>query len=475
MGLPYNPSSFATNKTILQAIEELKEYLKNNPCYKVYYVNTPYIVGTYTYNLSDVDDPDDTMTEYDVVFFTNSYYAKVIVVDTNTFDIDPAVSFQGPAGSTGPQGVSITGATIDASNHLIISLSDGNTIDAGLISAPINITYISGTYGTFTADEYNNIIKADALISNANQSIIYRKVSNDIGGGTKLFDSIYFLGYSPYHYRIQVSSDRSWNMFSGRFTITADNVYQNTASGKVLTTNGNNGASWEDIPSATYGNTVSITATSGTFSDSDFAKLGYGDSTIVYTDTYSVSTVYKLKLETASILEFEAIDAASRTNLKLIDVNKSTKAYSMTAISMITSSTISSGTATSGKVLTANGSGGCSWETAGGGSGKYAHYVKFNKFDNFVLSLVLITNDSAPYTYDTIISAITNNYSGSYLPVSGYYKVSSITYIATYIDVQSSWGSSYINGIKSDFSLNNTVCTTAVNSPNEVLDKVIAL
>ena len=137
MAIPYNPSSFATNKTILQAIEELKNYLKQNPCYKVYYVSTAYVVGTTTYNLSDVDDPDDTMTAGDIVFFNNSYYASVTNKDTNTFDIDPAVSFKGATGNTGPagadgnDGVSITGATINASGHLIITLSDGNTIDAG--------------------------------------------------------------------------------------------------------------------------------------------------------------------------------------------------------------------------------------------------------------------------------------------------------------------------------------------------------
>ena len=138
---------------------------------------------------------------------------------------------------------------------------------------------------------------------------------------------------------------------------------------------------------------VSITATSGTFSDSDFAKLGYGDSTIVYTDAYSVSTVYKLKIETASILEFEAIDAASRNNLKLIDVNKSTKVYSMTSIAMITSSTISSGSATSGKVLTANGSGGTSWETVGGGGlQKFSHsFSSWNSADFILLRKILST------------------------------------------------------------------------------------
>ena len=145
MAIPYNPSSFATNKTILQAIEELKNYLKDNPCYKVYYVNTAYVIGTTTYNLSDVDDPDDTMTAGDIVFFNNSYYANVINKDTNTFDIDPAVSFKGAtgqAGADGQDGVSVVGATINASNHLIITLSDGNTIDAGEILSNFEIIEI---------------------------------------------------------------------------------------------------------------------------------------------------------------------------------------------------------------------------------------------------------------------------------------------------------------------------------------------
>ena len=41
---------------------------------------------------------------------------------------------QGPQGEKGDQGVSITGATINESGHLIITLSDGTTIDAGLVS-----------------------------------------------------------------------------------------------------------------------------------------------------------------------------------------------------------------------------------------------------------------------------------------------------------------------------------------------------
>ena len=134
MAIPYNPSSFATNKTILEAIEELKNYLKDNPCYKVYYVNTAYVVGTYTYNLSDVDDPDDTMTEYDVVFFTNSYYAKVIVKDSTTFDIDPAVDFRGATGATGANGVSVSGASVSITLTSFASAASFNVFTSRTLS-----------------------------------------------------------------------------------------------------------------------------------------------------------------------------------------------------------------------------------------------------------------------------------------------------------------------------------------------------
>lgn len=365
MAIPYNPSSFATNKTILQAIEELKNYLKDNPCYKVYYVNTSYVVGTYTYNLSDVDDPDDTMTEYDVVFFTNSYYAKVIVKDSTTFDIDPAVDFRGATGQAGADGISVSGATINASGHLIITLSDGNTIDAGsVVISYDNTVEITANSGTLSDDDYNKLLSDDSHIK-YNSDVFYKNSESSV---YIHFFHITSGGHAAHKQTVKITKATKEFLYSENFfMIDEDSITATNVAGEVLMSNGDGTASWGTVSSG-YENTVSITATSGTFSDSDFAKLGYGDSTIVYTDAYSVSTVYKLKLETASILEFEAIDAASRTNLKLIDVNKTTKAYSMTSVAMIKSATFDSGTATSGKVLTANGSGGTSWETASASS-----------------------------------------------------------------------------------------------------------
>ena len=422
MAIPYNPSSFATNKTILQAIEELKNYLKNNPCYKVYYVNTAYVVGTYTYNLSDVDDPDDTMTAGDIVFFNNSYYASVTNKDTNTFDIDPAVSFKG---ATGSAGVSVTGATINSAGHLIITLSDGSSIDAGsvLISYDNTVT-ISSTSGTLTDDEYNKLLSDDSHIK---YDYIYYKAEE----GATLIRFLAIIGGSGTTHRHTITITKSTKAYTVQdrlLMVDESNINAGAGSeGQVLTVQNDGTADWETI-STGYENTVSITTTSGTFSDSDFAKLGYGDSTIVYTDAYNVSTVYKLKLETTSILEFEAINAASKNNLMLIDVNKTTKAYSMTSVAMIKSATFDSGTATSGKVLTANGSGGCSWETAGGGgSGKYYHDISITGSSPYTrIYLQIITTRSTPYTsISDLFTDFYALYGGNYKGASGCTEVSS--------------------------------------------------
>ena len=433
MAIPYNPSSFATNKTILQAIEELKNYLKDNPCYKIYYVNTAYVVGTTTYNLSDVDDTDGTMTAYDVVFFTNSYYAKVINVDTNTFDIEPAVSFKGAtgqAGADGTDGVSITGVSINASEHLIITLSDGNTIDAGAMpSATFDIVEFTDTLssGTFSTSDLT-LLKGDStLLKGTYYGSHYYLQKHQYG--YLYYESLYRSGNGTYSCEcIKIDdSNGAWTKLTTTLRQNprgTDIDSQTATSGQVLTADGNGGASWTTVSAGGYDNTVSITTTSGTFSDSDFAKLGYGDSTIIYNDG-TIKYTYRLKLDTASILEFECIDATSKNNLKLIDVNKGTKAYSMTSVAMIKSSTFDSGTATSGKVLTANGSGGCSWETAGGGGGGtqlYAHYVSLWLANTHQIRFILITQSSTAFsTYNDIANHINSNIGTGTLMASGTY------------------------------------------------------
>lgn len=47
---------------------------------------------------------------------------------------------QGPSGPPGPAGVGITGASMNSANHLVITLSDGQTIDAGSVGVAQTIT-----------------------------------------------------------------------------------------------------------------------------------------------------------------------------------------------------------------------------------------------------------------------------------------------------------------------------------------------
>lgn len=410
MAIPYNPSSFATNKTILQAIEELKNYLKDNPCYKIYYVNTAYVVGTTTYNLSDVDDTDGTMTAYDVVFFTNSYYAKVINVDTNTFDIEPAVSFKGATGNTGPagadgsDGVSVTNVTVNSSNHLIVTLSDGNTIDAGAINC---LTEVKASDVNSESATNREVLKAD-------------------GNGGASWGTLTVLNLSP------GTAPTGRVMQSGLYDSViwakvgvANMTSDSATAGQVLTADGSGNANWTTVSAGGYENTVTISTTSGTFSDSDFAKLGYGDSTIIYNTGYS-ELVYVPKYETGSTLVFYAIDQNSKNNLQTISIIKSTKAYSMSSFSMIKSATFDSETATAGKVLTANGSGGTSWETAGGGgSGKYYHKITYEmsigNTGGFRVFFEIINTDSSAYTTSADVISALYSFTTSYKGATGVY------------------------------------------------------
>ena len=72
---------------------------------------------------------------------------------------------QGETGATGPQGVSITGATVDSSGNLILTLSNQQTVNAGYVIGPVgpqgetgpgvgSIQKTSGTGAAGTTDTY---------------------------------------------------------------------------------------------------------------------------------------------------------------------------------------------------------------------------------------------------------------------------------------------------------------------------------
>lgn len=373
--MSYDPSSLNRNKTLLEAIEEVKKFLIANPCYKVFYANTNYLVGTTTYSKTYIDDPD-SIAEYDVVFFNNNYYGKVESVGDSTFTIIGTTNFkgdqgtQGDPGTPGANGVSITNVSIDASNHLICTLSDGTSIDAGEIASSTDhtITLLSSS-GVLTNEQYAELGYDNSIIKYTINSVpyLFRKESEDA-------TEITFRCIRPHSTDTRIpefiitKARQGYQYYDSQITISGTSVKSGTATaGQVLTADGDGFSSWQTPSGGSFDNYVEINTTSGTFTDDEYAKLGFNDSVIVY-DNGSYKIIYKKKIETTSIIEFESIDASARQNLKLIDVNKGTKAFSSTGISMITSATFDSGAATSGKVLTANGSGGTSWEDAGGGT-----------------------------------------------------------------------------------------------------------
>ena len=360
MGLSYNPSSFATNKTILEAIEELKRYLMANPLACIYEMSGNVDPNILTYNLTGVIVPDGQELKVgDILLSDNGYYAFIDEIGETT--------------------VTVLQWTLLGSHITAMTLT------SSVVSVESTPTYLTGWIyraNAWATDRYR-ILSYDLTLTYEDDSMF---PSTQVQSFTLPLQSINAIWYylesdNSTTIYVDVNKDDGTNEVNS-FSIPAGVPGQDGADGVsitgatidasnhlILTLSDGNTIDAGALPTPNeYTHSVAISSTSGTFTDDEFAKLGYGDSTIIYTDAYSVSTVYKLKIETASILEFESIDATSKNNLKLIDVNKTTKAYSSTSVAMIKSATFDSGTATSGKVLTANGSGGASWETVSAGS-----------------------------------------------------------------------------------------------------------
>lgn len=61
-----------------------------------------------------------------------SNFLEVVSFDPLIVQVDPT---PGADGAQGRDGLSVATATVNGSGHLIIGLSDGSTIDAGLVSS----------------------------------------------------------------------------------------------------------------------------------------------------------------------------------------------------------------------------------------------------------------------------------------------------------------------------------------------------
>ena len=372
MGISYNPSSFDTNKTILQAIEEIKAYLKRNPLACIYQCHGSVSYDLTSMTISNIVVPTgEELKAGDIVVAMNGYFNFIDSVgdsdvyfndywcnlsldvqsitlnmdSTNTEIVDTPANFTNWIYRRVPRSNDryLRGRTY----YLVIQYKDSTafpTTQSSSIEIPAN--YINAIWYQLNVD---------------NSTTIYFDFTEDPD------QQIYQLT----NFTIPAGQDGT----NGTDGVSITGATIDASNHLILTLSDGNTIDAGALPVASgFSNYVEINTTSGTFTDDEFAKLQFNDSVIVY-DNGTYKTIYKKKIDTSSIIEFESIDASSRQNLKLIDVNKGTKAFSSTGISMITSSTFDSGNATSGKVLTANGSGGTSWETAGGGSQLYEHNI----------------------------------------------------------------------------------------------------
>ena len=101
--------------------------------------NANYQSGTIIYSSSDLITRNHEVKAGDLVIFKNSYLSIIDSIGESNFTISNGFNFkgeqgiQGIQGETGPQGISVTNVQINSSNHLIITLSNSQTIDAGEI------------------------------------------------------------------------------------------------------------------------------------------------------------------------------------------------------------------------------------------------------------------------------------------------------------------------------------------------------
>lgn len=198
-------SLFDDKLTLLQYLTKIEEALKNE-------------------KLTDITV---TQTDASHVYFT-FVFEDGSTIDTPTFTLPQGA--KGDTGATGADGVSVVDADIDASGHLIITLSNGNTIDAGATGLQ---TVTAGDIDSEEATQYE-VLKADG-----NGSASWGRVTaGDIADNNQVGQ---YLGSTGYGF----AGWKKFEVSGGQI-----NSYAATA-GQVLTANGSGSAGWEAIPAQT--------------------------------------------------------------------------------------------------------------------------------------------------------------------------------------------------------------------------------
>ena len=443
--IPYNPSSFNSNKTILEQILELKRWLQAHPSYEVFYSseagNTSQAITSY--DLTAVTDPTN-MEIGDVVVFHNATFGVVTSVDTdnNEFGCDPCISLAGPQGPQGPQGVSITNVSISGANHLIITLSDGTSIDAGTIQYDTYIDLGNSTSGTLTDEQYAKALLNDTKIiyTLSGTSFIYTKTGES---STNIVYTLLYLwdvwpvpttyvsyititkstkAYATTQENLPIGID---NIKSGAYPdgrvirsngsggvtwsqIGVDSMIGTSVAGQVMVSDGSYGVSWQNPSGGLVELEIAYADIGQALSDSDYAICLNADKMIV---NYGAGQLieYTRDVESSTELKFAR---TYNSGVDVILVTKATKVVTNPTYKFIANG-IDSQTATSGQVLQADGNGGASWQNAGGKT-LYMHFIELYIASTSYVTLSIINDSNVSFTTTTLANYLyTNNMRGS--------------------------------------------------------------
>ena len=102
--LNYNPSALTDNKTLLEKLNEILLYLKENPIYKIYQTTDSYSVGGVFSVQNVIIKEGEKLENKDMILFSNGYVGVVTDLTETTYKIVQAVNLNGPQGKPGPQG-----------------------------------------------------------------------------------------------------------------------------------------------------------------------------------------------------------------------------------------------------------------------------------------------------------------------------------------------------------------------------------
>lgn len=353
--IPYNPSSFNTNKTILEQILELKNWLKDHPSYRIFISSQDFDPIQFTYTLSDVSDNTD-MNVGDVVLYANGFVSDVATIDRDNdeFTRNISANVNGPRGprgypgadgtngtngTNGEDGAYVSAATVDGNGDLQITIYDPatsttSTINAGHVVGPegsgIQIVALTSTSGTLSADDLSKVTGTDDCIityTNAGATLVFKRASID--SSYAYFTNVVVDG-DTYYLSCEVDvTTGAYNLGMDQLPIKASNVNSETATnGQVLTADGNGGASWQN---AGGGSTLYMHCIRAFLSDANY-KLSM-NTTIIRQSNIPIDTWAQLRsaLNSMGITSISSGNAL-QTSGAIIDVQNSNNFITLSGI-----------------------------------------------------------------------------------------------------------------------------------------------